>query len=429
MTTMPDHSLITTPLFLLLALAASAATDGKPEPNTRLRGRLAYSCDGNHNDPDDWAASPVTLAILAEAGLKDRLVHFDYNSILTLTDADYEAKHTASVLGAAEHYGFNRSLFHDCRKELDAAVASLAKAVNDSTAENPLCFIIAGPVEVPCLGLQKADPAKRRFVYCISHSRWNDGFASNYRFTHTKRSVIEQDVHWVQIRDQNRLLSLSPYKRPAKPEEFAGFFWMRDSHDPKVRFLWERMLVSTRPDPSDAGMTYFLVSGDEDCDPVKLKKLIEDHQPPTVVRARKQVRLEAENFRHLDGCILEDRKDKRASQELNTRLALGSAQARSGRIRTAFDEPFTPGRARYDVEIRYLDEKDSPTRLAFFLDGKAQGAPWQTKGEGRGWTSHTIRDVEISAGNEIRVDIDGLPGRLDYVQLNWRGAPAWPSER
>lgn len=404
-------------LIALMALTASAAVAA----NTPLQGRIAYSCDGNHNDPDDWIASPVTLAILAEAGFKERLVHFDYNSILPLTDTNYEAKHTAGVLGAADHYRFNRSLFFDCRKDLDGAVASLAKAVNDSSAENPLYFIIAGPMQVPSMGLQKADPAKRQFVYCISHSRWNDGFASNYKFPHTKRSVIEQGVHWVQIPDQNRLLSLSPYKRPATPEEFAGFFWMRDSRDPKVRFLWERMLVSTRPDPSDAGMTYFLVSGDEDCDPLKLRKLIEAHQPPTVLRARKHVRLEAENFRYFEGCALEDRKDKRASHQLNTRLApVTTAQPATGRIRTVFDEPFTAARARYDVEIRYLDEKDSPSRFALFINGKPQGAPWQSNGQGRGWTSQIIQNVELSAGDEIRVDLEGFPGRLDYMQLNLR---------
>jgi len=36
---------------------------------------------------------------------------------------------------------------------------------------------------------------------------------------------------------------------------------MRDSGDARVRWLWERMLVSTRPDPSDAGMTWFLATG------------------------------------------------------------------------------------------------------------------------------------------------------------------------
>ncbi|NWF86179.1 MAG: hypothetical protein HXY18_20405, partial [Bryobacteraceae bacterium] len=217
-------------------LAPMRAADAKPYSHGRFQGRIAYSADGNHNDPDDWAASPVALAIFAEAGLKDQLVHFDYNCILPETNPDWEKKHADCVLGAARRYGFDMSVFFDCRKNLDQAVASLTRAINDSSADNPLYFIIAGPVEVPWRAIEKSDPARRRFVYCISHSRWNDGFASQYKFTFTKRRVIEQDVNWVQIRDQNRRLSLSPYQRAARPEEFAPFFWMRDSRDAKVRF-------------------------------------------------------------------------------------------------------------------------------------------------------------------------------------------------
>src|SRR5262245_12127986 len=80
---------------------------GKPYSAGQFKGRIAYSADGNHNDPDDWAASPVALAILAEAGLKDRVVHFDYNCILPMTDADMEKKHADGVLGAMDRYGFN----------------------------------------------------------------------------------------------------------------------------------------------------------------------------------------------------------------------------------------------------------------------------------------------------------------------------------
>jgi hypothetical protein len=177
------------------AVSPSPGAEGKSFTHDLVQGRIAYSADGNHNDPDDWIASPVALAILAEAGLKDRLVHFDYNCILPLTDPEWEKTHAASVLGAAERYGFDRSVFFDCRKNLDAAIASIAKAINDSSAQNPLYFIIAGPMEVPYRGIQKSDPARRQFVYCISHSRWNDGFASRYKFSFTKRSVIEQDVH------------------------------------------------------------------------------------------------------------------------------------------------------------------------------------------------------------------------------------------
>jgi hypothetical protein len=357
----------------------------------------------------------MTLAILAEANLKDRLVHFDYNCILPLTNPEWEKTHAESVLGAAEWYGFDQSRFFDCRQNLQAAVADIAKAINDAAPDNPLYLIIAGPMEVPYLGIQKSDPAKRQFVYCLSHSRWNDGFAPKYRFTLNKRSVIEQDVRWVQIADQNRLLSFGHYGTPSPPADFKPYFWMRDSRDPWVRWLWERMLASTRPDPSDAGMAWFLVSGDEECDPNKLKRLLENHQPLAPARARSQIRLEAENFRRLDGFVLEDRKDKNASHQLNVRLGDG---LRRGRISTEFTEPFTHTVARYDVVIRYLDEKGLSCRYKLWLNGVVVGDPWTSAGESRGWTNHTIRGVEMPAGAEIRVDAEGLAGRLDYVQLH-----------
>jgi len=402
-------------------VAGTASTANGPFVDGQFQGRIAYSCDGNHNDPDDWIASPVTLAILAEAGLKDRLVHFDYNCILPLSDPGWERIHAESVLGTADRYGFDKDVFFDCRKDRDGAVASIAKAINESGADNPLYLIIAGPMEVPYLGIQQSDPARRQFVYCISHSRWNDGFASKYKFTFTKRSVIEQDVHWVQIRDQNRLLSFGRYGRPSKPEEFEPYFWMRNSDDANVRWLWERMIVSTRPDPSDAGMTYFLVSGDEECDPVKLKRLIEEHRVPTPT-ARRTMRIEAENFRHLEGCSLEDRNDKQASHALNTRLAGGTV----GRIRTRFDEPFTENSARYDVEVRYFDAKNTRCRFALSAAGVAQGAAWESPGEGLGWSSQTIRDVTIRRGDEIAVELEAGgedAGKLDYLQLNCRSEP------
>src|SRR5262249_14754342 len=156
---------------------------------------------------------------------KDRLVHFHYNCILPETNPDWEQIHAESVLGAAKCYGYDPAIFFDCRKDLQSAVTPLTKAMQESTAQNPLYFFVAGPMEVPYLAIQQSQPDKRPFVNCISHSRWNDGYASRYKFTHTKRSVIEAGVNWVQIRDQNRLLSLSPYGQPAAEKEFAGFFW------------------------------------------------------------------------------------------------------------------------------------------------------------------------------------------------------------
>jgi hypothetical protein len=148
-------------VILLLFRLSNVSADSGPFDGKHFKGRIAYSGDGNHNDEDDWAASPVALAIFAEFGVKDKLVHFDYNSILPETNPEWEKQHETSVLGAAERYGYRKSTFHNCRKNVDAAVDSIKNAINQSLADNPLYFIVAGPMEVPFLGIQKSDLEKR----------------------------------------------------------------------------------------------------------------------------------------------------------------------------------------------------------------------------------------------------------------------------
>jgi hypothetical protein len=398
----------------LVVLGGTFASAGAAGPfvNGKFQGRIAYSADGNHNDPDDWIASPVALAIFAECGQKDRLVHFDYNCILPETNAEWEKIHADSVMGAVKHYGYSAKVFFDCRKNLDGALANLAKAIDESSAENPLYFIVAGPMEAPYLAIQKSRPEKRQFVYCISHSRWNDGFASRYTFRHTKRSVIEQDVNWVQIADQNRLLSLSPYGKPGPAESFASYHWMRDSADAKVRFLWERMQVSTRPDPSDAGMAYFLMTGDEQADPAKLKRLLVDKDVPQQVMSRAKVRLEAENFRELTGYQIEDTSDRTASHRLQVKSTGGA----SGSIRTRLAQPFAAASERYDVDVRFRNDGGACS-FSMLVNGATAGSGWESAGKTDGWVTHTLRDVAINAGDAIEVQAKGTPARLDYVEL------------
>jgi hypothetical protein len=399
----------------------------RPYLDGEFKGRIAWSADGNHNDPDDWIASPLALAIFAEMGLRDRVVHFDYNCILPQTNPEWEKIHAASVLGAVRHWAYDPARFVDVRQDKDRAIASIARAINASSVDNPLYFVVAGPMEIPVLGIRQSDPAKRKFVYCVSHSRWNEGFSPQYQFTFTKRSVIEEGVHWVQIRDQNRLLAFGRFGTPSLPPEFAPYFWLRDSSDPKLKFLWERMLVSTRPDPSDAGMAWFLATGDEEATPEKVRQLLAEGRRPKLVTPRPGVRIEAENFFHLETYALEHRNnDRGASHRISAALP---ATASSGRTRTRFDELYAPARARYDVEIRYLDAPDSTGRFTFLVNGNPQGASWESRGDGRGWTSHLIRNVEIAQGDELRIDGEGKVARLDYVQLNAPGAkPAPPTK-
>jgi hypothetical protein len=391
-------------------LAASAVSSwAAPFEGGKFKGRSAWSGDGNYNDPDDWIASPIALAIFAEAGFRNKLAHFDYNSYLPASDSEWEKDHAESVNGAVAQYGYDAARFFDCRKNLEGALASLSKAINKSSASDPLFLIIAGPMEVPARALKRSEPGKRPFVYCISHSRWNDGYDSKSKFSFTKRNVIEQDVCWIQIPDQNKRLSFGRFGTAAAPEEFEPYFWLRDSHDEKLRFLWERMLSSTRPDPSDAGMAWFLITGDELCDPLKIRQLLEDHRVPVPVSARTKIRLEAENFRTLEGCAVEMSESGAASQGLKVRVSPGAGSAI---LRTTFNELFAKA-GHYDVEIRFRAEKSA--QFALSVNDQPRGS---CQGSASEWTSQIIRDVEVRLGDQLSLEVKGSSCTVDYVQLN-----------
>jgi len=408
-------------VIIILLSVSSLYPNSGPFDGRTFKGRIAYSADGNYNDEDDWGASPVALAIFARFGVKDKLVHFDYNCILPKTDPEWEKIHETSVLGAAATYGYDKSIFYDCQKDLTGAIESVTKAVNESTADNPLYFILAGPMEVPYLGIQKSDPAKRQFVYCISHSRWNDGYTTQdgSLMTHNKRDVIPQGIKWVQITDQNQFLSTSRYGRKANPEDWKPWYWMRDSDDPKVRFLWERLLAVTRADCSDSGMAYFLMTGDERAEISKVKKLLDDNILPAPTDPRKYVRIEAENFLSLDNYTVEHHNDRSVSHRIDVKLA----SIATGRIRTRFDEPYTADKAWYDVDVRYFDEKDGRCKLSLYVNGRQKGSSWSASTDSDKWITHTIEGVTIGTGDEIMVEVQGDGGeygQLDYVQLNCR---------
>jgi hypothetical protein len=145
------------------------------------------------------------IAILDAADVKDKLVHIEYNSIIQANDERFEREMTSSVLGAAEKYGIRAAILHNCRTDLEGAINSIRDAVNASSRENPLYYIVAGPMAVPYRGLLAADPVKRQYVYCISHSSWNDGYGQRRIKSRSKRDLIALGIKWIQVAPGNAL--------------------------------------------------------------------------------------------------------------------------------------------------------------------------------------------------------------------------------
>jgi len=397
--------------------AAAPAAGAQPFDGQLFHGRIALSHDGNFNDEDDWGAFPVVIAILDAFGVKEKLVHIDFNNITNYNDSRFESEMNASVLGAAERYRIPSSVLKNCRTDLAGAIRSVTESVNASSAEDPLWYLLAGPMDVPYAGIRAADPAKRRFVYCLSHSVWNDGFGRKRPIEGcTKRDLIGLGIRWIQVRPGHLL---APSTRTSStPKQWAMFQWMQDSSDERLRWVHSRIQAVGRADVSDATIAYSLLTGDEECDPQKLESLMEKKRKLALPGVRRTIRMEAENFGALENAapVLAGRA---ASQSLSVR----AAGASKGAIRNRFHEIYAARSGRHDVGIRYLDAGGGAAAFALRVNGVPQGASWTASADDNAWKTHTIESVALGEGDEIAVDITpegGDRGEIDYVELQLR---------
>lgn len=238
-------------------------------------GRIAVSSDGNQHDSDDWAATAVTLAIIGNRQLQDKLVHYDYADHVWNNNNTFENNVQESALGAAQRFGYDQSRFFNSFRNRNAAINSIKNAVNASSANDRLYFIVAGPMEVPYQGILAADANKRQYVTCISHSLWNDNhgdcddglaWTECHPGSHHKSDIVALGVNWVGISDQNankfNTGSMSPWN-------FLNT--LNGTYDAAYEWTYTRVdLALTTGDASDCGMAYFLFTGDQNGNPAKL---------------------------------------------------------------------------------------------------------------------------------------------------------------
>jgi hypothetical protein len=221
-----------------------------------VQGRIAISADGNFHDRDDIGATPVELAILAQAGLQSKLVHYDHSSHLAQDDADQHGDMIASATGRLTEFGFNSSVVFDDQTQLSAAVANIAKVIDASSAADPLTFVVAGPFEVAWRGIDQADPTKRQYVTLLSHSTWNENH-EHVASEHTKDELLADfpTVQYVKISDQNG----NAFKSAA-----SSWDWM-NAAGPDLTWVRGRMVQAeyAEGDNSDAGMVFYLVTGNQ----------------------------------------------------------------------------------------------------------------------------------------------------------------------
>lgn len=262
-------------------------------------GRIAMSFDGNKHDPDDIGAMPFALAFAKAAGLQDKVAFVEYSNHFCSTDNGMNDKMNTSAKGAIDRLGYDSSILNNFYENKTATTNKFIAAINASSASNPLWIVAGGPMESCWRALNGAERSKLQYVSIISHSTWNEKHpedkhneesCGNNRHRWTDIKEFESDgLTVIDIRDQNVSNGDNDFNTPRNK-----WNWLRDSSDPDLRWLHSRDQFDDKFDPSDAGMTYWLITGgpnggNAQGGPAEAKKLLEnpcdstsENQVPTI---------------------------------------------------------------------------------------------------------------------------------------------------
>jgi hypothetical protein len=230
-------------------------------------GRIALSSDGNQHDEDDWAGAAMGLALLAHRNLQPNVVHYDYDNHIWDSEEQYRENMRDSVLEGGERFGFDTSRFYDATvpEELDAGVRNLTAEINASTADDELWIVLAGPMETAWMALDAADPDARQHVKCLSHGEWNETHGRDDHGGHDYDDLIDLGCQEVRIPDQNHNLGET---------DMSDWDYLNDLGD-DMQWLYERIDLLGNGDVSDAGMDYYIITGNEEVSRSELRDFLQ----------------------------------------------------------------------------------------------------------------------------------------------------------
>jgi hypothetical protein len=242
----------------------------KSQTFPKLVGRIAVSADGNLHDSDDWGATPLALAIIKASGNESALVHYDYNNHFGTSRKSWELKMDTSAKEGAIRFGLDVSKFFNCQTEKQKAIENFVSEVKKSSATNPLWLIIGGPMQMIHEMLRECPSDKRKFITMISHSTWNeDHFHKENKYTLDSVQLYFPEVKFHRIKDQNKSNGDYDLNSPVsnwtwlKKDGNKNLNWLFDRDDTHEVDELEKWKSETKEnfDVSDAGMTYWLVTG------------------------------------------------------------------------------------------------------------------------------------------------------------------------
>ncbi|KJD37259.1 hypothetical protein PW52_02215 [Tamlana sedimentorum] len=277
-------------IFCMLVVGSIGFAQSIPYSN----GRIVISSDGNEHDHDDWAATPLSLALLAAKNLQENLTVYTFSDHIWGSNhdkSDGAKQMRISALKGKKIYKFKSTKFIEAVKKPEEAVQAISQQINISHKGNPLTIIAAGPMEVVGRAINASNPEALKFVRIISHSNWNNQHSdkpynweehSGWTWNKIRTKFEPYGLICDRILDQNGGKDYEGLK--AAKEKYD---WIKTStlnkkskqHKKQLNWLYQRQLTCVKKgefDPSDAGMIVYLLTGKQKTAPTDVRNIIEN---------------------------------------------------------------------------------------------------------------------------------------------------------
>ena len=275
---------------LILSLQAGTSS-GSLAQNVPYSGeRIVVVADGNEHGKGDWAATPLSLALVAAKEIQDQVVVYAFSSHTwgsnkTVVGADAQMRESAFL--GARNFGFKKTKFIEAVNAPNYAIIEITSQINKSSAKNSLVILAAGPMDIIGTALGEADSTKLKHVRIISHSIWDQQHADSPEEGETHKGWT-----WEKIRESYQGKGLKLIALPELGEgNFKGplsaYSWLNNSSkkEPKPfekgswQWLYSRIEAASSGEevnPEDVRLLLYLLTGKSNTGIQDLREILEN---------------------------------------------------------------------------------------------------------------------------------------------------------
>jgi len=279
-----------TALGLVLSLQAGFSSGSRAQNVPYSGERIVVVADGNEHGKGDWAATPLSLALVAAKEIQDQVMVYAFSSHTwgsNKTHSGADAQMRESAFLGARNFGFKKTKFIEAVNAPNYAIIEITTQVNKSSAKNPLVILAAGPMDIIGTALGEADSTKLKHVRIISHSIWDQQHSD---------SPEEGEEHkgwtWEKLRESYAGKGLNLITLPELGEgnfkaPLSAYSWLTNSSEKEPKpfekgswqWLYSRIEAAKSGEevnPSDIRLLLYLLTGKSNTGIQDLREMLEN---------------------------------------------------------------------------------------------------------------------------------------------------------